>query len=287
MIVVPVNEFGQPIESVVDGTRPVATIGTSVTPTQNNMGTAAFGTLLSGASLTDDCYELEVCVHTVGVAGLARDCVVRIGLDPAGGTSFTTTLVDLVCGPAAVYSSTGGALAGGVWHRLPVRIRAGTSIGAAATVNSATLTAIRVLCRVKRRPSDPRAYVGSYVDSFGVTLASSMGTSITPGTASEGAWTQIGAALTRPLRWLDFGYGVDNTVMNNGCHHVDIAAGDASNKRIIIANHPIFQTANEVIVKPRGGEWCDVGIGETLFARSQAGGTLETGHSVAIYGVGG
>ena len=75
--------------------------------------------------------------------------------------------------------------------------------------------------------------------------------------------------------------------MQNGVLHDDIAAGDASNKKIIIANHPVFNSANEAVVKPQAGTWCRLAAGDLLYARSQAGGTLETGHSAAVYGVGG
>ncbi len=274
-------DFGLVIHSTADGTRPVAAMGTSVTPTQNDFGTAAYAQLIAGASLTDDAYVIEICANTIGIAGGARNGLVRIGLDAAGGTSYTA-LVDLVCGPACSYMVGSGLLAGGVRFRFPFRIRAGTSIGAAATVNSATLTAINVFCQVKCRPSGP-VWAGTFIDAYGVDTATSAGTAVTPGTVSEGAFASMGT-LARPARFFEFGWGINNATMQNGMIHVDLGIG-ASNK-IAIANHPVANSANECIAKPAAGAYAYGAAGSAVSLRAQAGGTLETGHTGAIYAVG-
>src|SRR5262249_15219377 len=150
-----------------------------------NNAYGSYATLISGASLTDDVYEITININSVGISAAARDCLVSIGIDPAGGTSFTN-LVDLVCGPAVTYSEASTTLlGGGVSFTFPFFIKAGTSIGAAAAVNSATLTAINVWVQCKCRPSRPDlVWAGTYIDEFGVSTGTSAGTAITPGTAS-------------------------------------------------------------------------------------------------------
>lgn len=274
------NTFGLIIHSTADGTRPVTAMGASVTPAQNAYG--SYAQLIAGASLTDDCYELEINVNTVGISTTARDAVVSIGLDPAGGTSYTS-IVDLVAGqPGGYVGSTGG---GATW-RIPIRIAAGTSIAAAAAVNSATLTAINVHVRAYCKPSAPeRLFAGSYIDQFGVTLASSAGTAITEGTTSEGAWTAISSTLTRPLHYLTFGYGQNQATLS-GFVSIDIGVGDASNKNVVISNAWVVCSTTEQTTKPPWGANCRAAIGDILYARAQSSAAANSGATVAIYGVG-
>lgn len=260
-------------------------MGTAITPGNNTYGTPV--TLISGANLTVDCCELTICVNSVGLTTLTRNAVVSLLIDPAGGTTFTT-LADLLVGPASAYSANGNSGGGGVWLRFPLWLKAGSTIGMAAQVNSATLTAINAFCRVRGEPSHPDAnfYVGQYIDSFGVTLATSSGTVITQGSASEGAYTQIGT-LTRPIYWWDFGYAVDDASMSNNTLDVDIAIGDATNKKQVIINAPVHTSTIEALSKGLAGEW---GIGATndgVFARSQGNVGVDTSNSIAVYGVGG
>lgn len=280
MLHVPINEWGLVLYSTADGTRPVAGFGAAVTPGNNAYG--SYVSLIAGASLTDDAYEIEILVNNVGIAATARDCVVQLGIDPAGGSSFTA-LADLVCGPATVHNAIGS----GTHFRFPLFFKAGTSIGVAAAVNSATLTAINVCCQVKCKPSRPDLVpVGKYIDQFGVTLASSAGTAITEGTASEGAYTQLGSALTRPIWWWEFGYGITNAAMAANLSHVDIAIGSAGAKKTVIANAPASVSGNEQLSKPYAGSYGLGAVGDLVYGRSQCA-AANTGVSLAAYGVGG
>lgn len=274
------NTFGLVLYSVADGTQPSTTFGASVTPGNNTYGT--YVTLISGASLTYDAYEIEICISFVGVSAAARDGVVSLGIDQAGGTSFTS-VADLIAGPAAQVT----ILEGGTFYKFPYFIKAGSSIGVAAAVNSATATAIRVWCRVKCQPSRPDSLlVGQYIDQFGVSLATSAGTAITEGAAAEGAWTQLGSALTRPCWYWEFGYGCNNATMNASTNDVDIGIGSASAKNIIIANHRVLTSSLEQVSKPSAGVYAVGATGDIVYGRSQAL-SANTGVSLAAYGVGG
>lgn len=277
------NEWGLVIPSTADGTRPNnAGFGSSITPGNNAYG--SYVSLIAGASLTDDVYLIDICVNNVGIASTARDCVVSLGLDPAGGTSFTG-VVDLVCGPAALYGS--GSLLGGTWYRFPYFIKAGTSIGMAGAVNSATLTAFSAYVVCYCRPSRPDAVtVGTYIDQYGVALASSAGTAITPGTTSDGAFTALGTAM-RPGWWMEFGYGVNNSAMSAAMIHADVAIGSGASLKSAISNAMVSTTSGDQLAKHRGADGVAiVATGDVIYGRSQAGaGTV--GHSMAAYVVGG
>jgi hypothetical protein len=274
------NTFGLTLLSTADGTRPVAAMGTAITPAQNAYGT--YASMISGGSLTDDVYEIEININTVGISAAARDCVVSLGLDPAGGTTYTS-ICDLLVGPASPYNILGG----GTWFKFPYFIRAGTSIGLAAAVNSATLTAINGFVRVKCRPSHPeQIMIGRYIDQFGVTFASSSGTALTEGGASEGAYVQVGAALTRPIWYLEFGYGCNNATMSAQLSEIDVAVGDATNKLNVINGAAVTSNASEQQSKSAQGRYCVAATGALLYGRAQSS-AGNTGSSIALYGVGG
>jgi hypothetical protein len=279
-----VNEWGIEIPSVALGTRPATTFGTSVTPGNNTYG--SYAQLIAGASVVDECQEIEIVVGAVSVSGTARDCIVTIGFDPAGGTSYTDKISDLVCGPASRMG--GGDGQGPVFFKFPLRVPAGTSIGAKASVNSATVTAIRVYCVLRGRPSRPDLIrVGSFVQTFGANTAASNGTSITPGTASRGTFVQMGSSLTVPIWYWEFGYGVDDATMAQAEIEVDVALGDATNKRNVIQSGKVWTNNIECISKHAQGRHAIGAVGDNVYLRAQSSNTPDSNNSAAVYGVGG
>ena len=117
-----VNEFGLIIASASGA--PGASIGASVTPGNNTYG--SYSSIMSGATVTDDVYGLWIIVNTGFVSGSARDIIITIGLDPAGGTSFSDWITDLAGSCASNYG--GATSAGGVKYFFPLFIKAGTAV---------------------------------------------------------------------------------------------------------------------------------------------------------------
>lgn len=275
------NEWGLIIESVADGTRPAAAWGTSITPGNNTYG--SYTQVLAATS--DETFLCRITLNSWSTAAAARDALVTIGIDPAGGTSYTDMIVDLVASCAPSYTA---GTAPATIYEFPLRIPAGATLAAKATVNNATVGTGRVALTLFGRPSRPELVkAGSFVQTFGSTPASSSGTAITPGTASEGAWTQLGSALTVPLWFWEFGFGINNATMNNNNHHIDIGLGDASNKKIVIPNGYVMETGNEILSRAPNGRVGLGAVGDIVYARVQAGSsTVTTGMSVIAYGVG-
>jgi hypothetical protein len=146
-----VNEWLYTVSSRGITTRPSTLLSKSVVPAQNAYG--AYTQLIAGANVTDDCYEFDLLVGTVAIAASARDCIVTIGIDEAGGAAYTPVWSDIVVGPAGTYFSAGAYNA--VGFRIPLKIKAGTSVAIKASVNSATLTAIVADCILRGRPTRP------------------------------------------------------------------------------------------------------------------------------------
>lgn len=272
------NEWGLIIESVADGTRPAAAWGTSITPGNNTYG--SYTQVLTATS--DETYLCRILINSFGVSATAKDALVTIGIDPAGGTSYTDLIVDLAAACAAT-------LFGPLTYEFPLRIPAGATVAAKATVNNATVGTGRVAVQLFGRPSRPELVkAGTFVQTFGSTPASSAGTAITPGTTAEGAWTQVGAALTAPLWHWEVGLGVNNAAMASTIHHVDVGIGDASNKKIAIPNALFAENGAEAMSKFTFGKSAVGAIGDIVYARIQTGPVaFSTGTSVIVYGVGG
>lgn len=279
------NEWGLIISSVADGTRPASPFGTIVTPGTNSYG--SYVSLISGASVTADIFEIWINIESVAVSGAAHDSLVTIGVDPAGGSSFTDLISDLLGGCAGSYAS-GTAGAGGVWYRFPLKIQAGTSVGAKGSRSNGT-QGFGVHCVLFGKPTRPELVrAGSFVRTFGSNPSGSNGTSITPGTTSEGAYVDLGT-LADTLWFWEVGIGVGNSATNTNTYHVDVAIGNASNKKTVINNLPFRTSTSEDITKGPGAGGYLTGInGDHVYARAQVGPNgVVGGVTVAAYGVGG
>lgn len=289
-----VNGFGLTLSSVPIGTQPVSAQGTAITPGNLTYGSFVQIPAMNGATTatSDDSCEVEIGINTVGITATARDCLVTIAWDPAGGTNYgvaaRTSIADLLGSCASAYFGAANGFGGGVPYKFNLRIPAGSTVAAKAMVNSATLTALNVWCKLRCRPSRPRLiYVGSFVDTYGITLASASGTAITPGTAARGAYVSLGA-LSQGYGQLEWGFGCNDATMGNLGYEVDLAVGDVTNKDLVIESGIITANNTEVITKQPGhGRLWNLPSGQTLFARAQCNTTPDSAISVAAYAVGG
>lgn len=263
--------------------RPAAAWGTSVTPGNNTYG--SYAELIDGALVTQDVWWIDILISSGATAAAARDLIVTIGIDPSAGTSYVDTINHLLGSGAAAYD----VYSGGVWYGFPLRIPAGSSIAAKASVNNATVGTVRVTARLYGLPRHPEVTpLGSFVRSFGVTLGSSSGTTVTPGTTSEGSYAQLGTATAEPLWYWEWGVGVSDSTMSSVVHHCDLACGDATNKRLIVLDGLVHFSSNEATSKQRHqGEFMRVATGDLIYGRMQCSGTVDSAISMMAYGVGG
>jgi hypothetical protein len=275
-----INEFLKVASSPADGTRPANAWGTSVVPGNNTYGSYAN---LGVISASDPAYGILININSNGNSTLLRDLIVTIGIDPAGGTSFTDYIPHLLGSCAQVYEGIG------VEYYFPLRVPAGASVGAKASVNNVTVATCRVAATLYCQPSRPDLVrAGSFVRTFGDVAASSTGTAVTPGTTSEGAWTQLGSALAESLWYWECGFGINNGTMTSNGYHLDVGLGDASNKRVAVYNTRIFTTGAETLSKVGYGAYARGAVGDLVYGRMQVGpNAADAGISMIAYGVGG
>lgn len=263
----------------------VGAYGTSITPGNNAYG--SYTEVMAGSLVTSDAFGIHINVNSNAVTASARDTLVDIGVDPSGGTSWVSTIPDLLASCAAPYDQKGSGVDYFFWVFVP----SGSSLAAKATVNNATVGTLRVNCRILTKPKHPellRGLVGKYVRAFGTSVGSSSGTAVTPGQASDGAWTALGSALAEPLWYWQVGFGVNNATMTNLVYHADLGLGTGTDIREAILDNIITMTTVEELGQKSGlGGYCDGATGDTVFGRAQCSGAPISGISMAGYGVGG
>lgn len=283
MLYVPAQEFQWKLSSEA-GVRPAAAYGTSVTPGNNTKG--AWVEVFSAAEVEFDVYGVLINLNSFNVQAAARDAIVDIGTDPAGGTSYTTVIPNLLASAAAALFVSGAGI--GVNYYFPLFIKAGSSIAARASVNNATVGTGRVWMTLFGLPRRPEmCKVGSFVEAFGIVEASSRGTLVTPGTTSDGAWTSLGTP-TLPHWWWQIGMGMNDASSALATQFADLAAGDATNKIVLLEDVQFCTASTESIMKP--GEWSPdfrVDANVELWGRLQDSGTPSSNMSLAAYGLGG
>ncbi len=276
-------------------TRPATTWGTTVTFTGNTGSVAnpQWGTwtqVLSGGTVSTDVFGLWLNFHDPGVPG-NNQVVAAVGVDPAGGSSYTTLITDLIFQNPSLLANGGGTS-----YYFPIWIKAGSSIAVRGYVDSSGTMDIAVMAAVYGKPTDPASVkVGTYVTAFGVTYdtwpaSGIFGVAITSGTTSEGSWTSLASSIARDHWWWQTSFLLNDATMTAGnIYNTDLAFGDASNKIIIIQDEPMRVEVNG---SPTKGSWpvaCErnVKAGNNLYGRIQCSGTADSNLAMVCYGVGG
>lgn len=278
------DNFAWRVDSI-GTTRPAAAIGATVTPAQNSKGSYA----QVFTALARNCYFLSININSNNVAAAARNTLVDIGIDPAGGTSYTVLIPDLLGSCASALGALSTTAGHGIWYHFPIWIPAGATVGARASVNNATVGTLRVRCKAYGSPRDRSLVkVGTRVTAYGITGASSAGTTITSGTTSEGTWTSLGSIAHRNW-WWQAGMGVSDSTMSALMYYMDLGVGDGSNKFVVIENEEVLTSGSEALSKLgiiAGCEFLTPASGQTVYGRLQCSGNADASLSMAAYGLG-
>lgn len=268
------------------GANPAATIGTSVTPgASNTLG--SWTQLASAANIANEVVGFYLQVHTGATSAASKPQLLDIGIDPAGGTSYTAIISGFQIGESPALS-----VAGAREHYFPMRIPAGASVAARIRGANATAGTVRIAVRFYGRPSGPLALpVGSFSETLGAVTATSLGTSFTPGNAADGSWVDLGAT-TRDMWWWQVGYVVANGTVTAEYTYIEVAFGDASNKDTIFkvmhggtTGETCGLAAQTQLLWPVA--YCPVKAGEHIYVRGRANNAPDTGYSATVVGIGG
>jgi hypothetical protein len=204
-----INPFGPSFKSWSDNLSDAST-GTSYGTVHEagiNGGTPADstpGTILS--ALAHDCEYLILGFSGFGRNGFDTATLLDVLYDPAGGTSWTELIPDLLVGMiGATMDMAPAAGAAGVplMYHFPIWIPAGSSVGVRAkTVSASSLSvASRVVMMAAGDNERPASWwCGQKVTPVGTFSQSTCrGQSHTPGQSTFSSWTSLGSALSQGI----------------------------------------------------------------------------------------
>ena len=252
------------------GVAPVNSVGSYGAYTQlfPAIGSAAYGILLH--------------TYAGNTTGGNIQTLCRIGVDLAGGTSYTVLITDILVGSRGTI-----AVGSSGFYYYPMYIPQGATIGISYN-SSSGVVAQRFSARLMQNPRDPETVrTASYTE----TIGASGGVAVTPGSTSDGAWTSIGTT-TKQLWWwqLCWQYVSLATWVINSIH-IDLAVGDGTNFDIIYSDQSGTASATTANHHSSGywtvGAERDLPVGSTLYARIQGSNAAPSNFAVAVVGCGG
>lgn len=267
------------------GTNPASTVGTSVVPGAAN-AEGSWTQIASSANIAQNCYWIYMQIHSGATSGSAKNHLLDIGVDPAGGTSYTAVISNLDVGASPSLS-----VAGAKEFVFPFFIKAGSSVAVRVQGSNATAGTIRCAARFYGQPTRPECVpVGTFSQTFG-TITNSNGNSVTPGNAADGSWVDLGA-VTNPLWWFQVGHGIDNATITAEYTYIEVAWGDSSNKV------SMFKVMHGGTTGETAGLACQtqmlacaaynpVPAGANIYIRMRCNNAPDTGYHATVVGIGG
>jgi len=266
------------------GANPSTTPGTSVVPGASN-AEGAWTQVASSANIAQDCYWVTITVLGGSTSTASKMHLLDIGVDPAGGTSYTAVISNVACGGTAALGS------GLRSFRFPFFIKAGSSVAVRVQGSNATAGTVRVCAKFYGQPTHPQNVpVGAISQTFG-TITNSNGTSFTPGNAADGSWVSLGTATTA-LWWWQTSFQIDNGTTSAHQTYVDIAVGDATNKKVI-SRQIYYSTTAEILgdafAPNQSCAECfwPVPAGAQIWIRGRNNTTPVSGYNATVIGIGG
>jgi hypothetical protein len=267
------------------GATPTTTIGTSVTPGASG-AEGSWTQVATGANIAYDICGIYVRVGAGAGSATFKAHLLDIGVDPAGGTSYTAIINDMMVSESAAQTSVGA----GREHFFPMSIKAGSSVAVRVKGNASTAGTVRVWTKFYGGGSAQEMMpCGTYSETIGVT--GTAGVSFTPGNAADGSWVSLGTT-TNNLWWWQIGHQVNNTTITADVTYVDLAYGDVTNKHIItrvVHNGTTGETvgwlaSNQLVWHEC---YCPVPGGSTLYVRGRSDAAPDTGYEAMALGIGG
>ncbi len=268
------------------GANPSSTPGTSVTPGATN-AEGSYTQIATSGNIAADIYGVYLRVANGSTSTAQKDHLLDLGVDPAGGTSYTAVISNIVCGSSADITTPGS----GQQFFFPLYIPSAASVAVRIQGSNGTAGTVFVCAKFYGKPSSPEHVpVGAYAETVG-TITNSQGVSFTPGNAADGTWASLGTTV-KDLWWWQIGYQVSNATITAERTYIDIAHGDGTNKHVIMRTlHAggAAETCGSVINANLNmfDCYCPVLAGTTLYIRGRCENAPDTGYNGVAIGIGG
>lgn len=261
-------------------------MGASFTPGASN-AEGTYAQIASAANVANDVYWIQLFVTNGSTSLNQKSHLLDIGVDNAGGTSYTTVVSNIVCGDSGTHFAT----VPGHSFLFPMFIKAGSTIAVRFQGSNGTAGTVRVWLKLYGQPTNPEMMpIASFSETIG-TITNSSGVSFTPGNAADGTWVSLGTT-TNALWWWQLGYQIDNGTITQEDTYIDLAFGDATNKHVIKRAMHGGSTTEQIgdILRMNMSfleSYCPVPAGATLYVRGRCSDAPDTGYNAVAVGFGG
>lgn len=279
----PVAPFGRGTEYFANFSgRPSATWGDLVTASgtpHSLSGTEV--ELASAAEVAFDVYRMTIIVHSSSTTATSTDQLLNIY---TGGSGSEVVLIDSLLAGWSAAPLTAFPMR---VYDFPIYIQAGTRISADLRSQIAS-DDVRVMIELHGGGFLQGGWVGQGVETKGHVIASSRGTLITPGGASEGTFTDIASSSTTAFEWR---YIVPMTARNTDttmlARYFALDVGVGGSALTGLSNFLFQQNTNENSgqIHSTMGRYCRIAAGTQLQARMQDIGTNVEATDCCLYGV--
>lgn len=243
----------------------------------------------SVTKITRDVYRVDIVVMGTATAATARACLLDIGVDLAGGTSYTTVISNLLCGQLAgsdglMRFSFPLFINGATGSNATVGARIASTVGASTAIVGAYYYG---------SPSRPEVvYSRPVAQSVGIANdgsvpAGCVGTAVTPGNSGAwGSWTSLGTTIRPSSEWT-LAAQMSNTTVATLAYFFELGWGDATTPIRVIGKNWCLTTTGENTYWYYNTPSANYSIpeGATLYVRATCSGTSDTGWTAAAYGV--
>lgn len=266
------------------GANPSATIGTSVVPGASS-AEGSWTQVAAAASITTNIYGIYMQAFGGATSASAKNHMLDIGIDPAGGTSYTAIISDIIVGDSPSLTQAGNRE-----FYFPFYIPSGSSIAVRIQGSAATAGTVMVAMKFYGKPSIPGLPVGRFSETIG-TGASTLGTSFTPGSAADGSWASLGTT-SKNLWWWQLGYQINNGTITAEYTYLELAYGDATNKVTIFKMMHGGTTGETAGLAAQTqllwhAAYCPVPAGTNIYIRGRANNPPDSGYNASAVGIGG
>lgn len=253
---------------------PVGNSGTIVN--SGTTGSKGSWTTIIGTGLSRPACGIWVRLLQAAASARVNKATLDVGIDYAGGTSFSVLIPDWLVGGSESGSYTGH------WAWIPINIPEGATLGARVAHSHTTAVATRVVIVPSQFPVYPwMSYSGQYAHTYGVSGVD--GTAVTPGNGTWGSWVAVGSTTTRPYRWWILGHQLNSSTTNTSFKVHEVAFGDASNKTTV-GYAEWEDSTNEFTVNKQHytGRACLIPEGVQLYVRGYASNANDTYGQVGL-----
>ncbi|KKK94143.1 hypothetical protein LCGC14_2685790 [marine sediment metagenome] len=125
----------------------------------------------------------------------------------------------------------------------------------------------------------------SRVTAYGATTATSLGTAVTPGSNTEGAYAELSGSTTNPTRALLVVCAASDIALPNAQGLIDIAVGAATSEQVILSNlrYELMSSLDTLVPQCWGPFPVNIPAGIRIAARAAASGAQDL--SAVVYGM--